>query len=311
MKRVALFTHKACLGHDPGMGHPECPERLRAVMTALDHPDFVGLLREQAPEASFEQLTLVHQADYVRAIFALSPPPGEAVPLDADTYVCDGSVAAARRAAGGVIAGVDAVMEGWADAAFAAVRPPGHHAEASQAMGFCLFDSVAVAAQHARQRWGIERVAVVDFDVHHGNGTQHMFANDPDLFYVSSHQFPCYPGTGKSSERGVAGNILNLPLAPGSGPAQFHEAWASIGLPALDAFRPELLLVSAGFDAHKADPLAQLRLETRDFGWITDRLSAVAERCCGGKIVSALEGGYDLDALAASAAMHVRRLMEV
>jgi acetoin utilization deacetylase AcuC-like enzyme len=308
---VALFTHTACLEHDPGAGHPECPARLRAVMTALDHPDFVGLLREQAPEATFEQLTLVHPAAYVQAIFALSPPHGEAVALDADTYVCDGSIAAARRAAGGVIAGVDAVMDGWADAAFAAVRPPGHHAEPSQAMGFCLFASVAVAAQHARQRWDIKRVAVVDFDVHHGNGTQHIFANDPDLFYVSSHQFPCYPGTGKSSERGVANNVLNLPLAPGSGPAQFREAWEMIGLPALFAFQPELLLVSAGFDAHKADPLAQLRLETQDFGWITDRLMAVAETCCGGKIVSALEGGYDLNALAASAALHVRRLMEV
>jgi acetoin utilization deacetylase AcuC-like enzyme len=311
VKRVALFTHRACLDHDPGMGHPECPDRLRAVIAALDHPDFVGLLREQAPEASFEQLTLVHPGAYVRSIFALSPLAGEMVELDADTFVSDGSVAAARRAAGGVIAGVDAVMEGWADAAFAAVRPPGHHAEASRAMGFCLFASVAVAAQHARRRWGIKRVAVVDFDVHHGNGTQHIFARDPDLFYASSHQFPCYPGSGASSERGVAGNILNLPLTPGSGSAQFREAWDMIGLPALQAFQPELLLVSAGFDAHKADPLAQLRLETQDFGWITDRLMAVAEGCCGGKIVSALEGGYDLNALAASAALHVRRLMEV
>jgi acetoin utilization deacetylase AcuC-like enzyme len=299
------------MGHDPGIGHPECPDRLRVVLQALDHPDFVPLLREQAPEASFEQLTLVHPAAYVRGIFELAPPPGEAVPLDADTYVCDASVAAARRAAGGVIAGVDAVMEGWADAAFAAVRPPGHHAEPGQAMGFCVFANVAVAAQHARARWGIKRVAVVDFDVHHGNGTQDIFYADADLFYVSSHQFPCYPGTGAGSERGVADNILNLPLAPGSGPAQFRDAWGNVGLPALAAFAPELLLVSAGFDAHKADPLAQLRLETQDFGWITDRLMAVAEECCGGRIVSALEGGYDLEALAAAASLHVRRMMEI
>jgi acetoin utilization deacetylase AcuC-like enzyme len=311
MNRVALVTHKDCLGHDPGMGHPECPDRLRAVLTALDHPDFVPLLREQAPEATFEQLTLVHPPEYVRSILALHPPPGEAVPLDADTYVCDGSAAAARRAAGAVIAGVDAIMEGWADAAFAAIRPPGHHAEPRQAMGFCLFANVAIAAHHARARWGLKRIAVVDFDVHHGNGTQDIFASDPDLFYASSHQYPCYPGTGAASERGTADNILNLTLPPGSGSAQFRDAWENIGVPALLAFQPDLLLISAGFDAHKADPLAQLRLETQDFGWITDRLMAVAEGTCAGRIVSALEGGYDLDALPASAALHVRRLMEV
>jgi acetoin utilization deacetylase AcuC-like enzyme len=311
MKRVALFTHHACLEHDPGAGHPECPNRLRAILAALDHPDFVGLLREQAPEATFEQLTLVHPADYVRAMFDLAPPAGELLALDADTFVNGASVEAARRAAGGVLAGVDAVMEGWADAAFAAVRPPGHHAEPQKAMGFCLFASVAVAAQHARQRWGLRRIAVVDFDVHHGNGTQDIFARDPDLFYASSHQLPCYPGTGAGSEHGVARNVVNLPLSPGAGSMQFREAWEYIGLPALAAFAPELLLVSAGFDAHRADPLAQLRLDTLDFGWITDRLLAVADISCGGRVVSALEGGYDLDALAASAALHVRRLMRL
>jgi len=311
MKRVALFTHSACLAHDPGPGHPECPGRLRAILTALDHPDFVGLLREQAPEASFEQLALVHPPAYVRAMFDLAPAAGEVIALDADTFVSEGSVAAARRAAGGAIAGVDAVMEGWADAAFAAVRPPGHHAEPASPMGFCLFASVSVAAQHARQRWGLRRIAVVDFDVHHGNGTQDIFYHDPDLFYASSHQLPCYPGTGASAERGVAGNVVNLPLSPGAGSREFREAWEYLGLPALASFAPELLLVSAGFDAHRADPLAQLRLDTPDFGWITDRLVAVADNCCAGRIVSALEGGYDLDALAASASLHVRRLMRL
>jgi acetoin utilization deacetylase AcuC-like enzyme len=279
-------------------------------MSALDHPDFVPLLRERAPLATVEQLTLVHPASYVNSILALAPPEGDVLALDSDTFVNGGSVEAARRAAGAVIAGVDAVMEGWADSAFAAVRPPGHHAEAAQPMGFCLFASVAVAAQHARLKWNCKRVAVVDFDVHHGNGTQHLFENDANLFYASSHQLPCYPGTGAGSERGV-GNIVNMPLSPGSGSVQFREAWEYIGLPALADFRPDLLIISAGFDAHRADPLAQLNLDTADFGWITDRLLAVADMSCDGRVVSALEGGYDLTALAASAALHVRRLMQL
>ncbi len=311
MKRVALFTHQACVAHYPGEGHAESPDRLRVVLQALEHPDFVSLLREVAPEATSEQLELVHPKAYVDTILALKPTDDEILMLDADTFVSEGSVAAARHAAGGAIAGVDAVMEGWADAAFAAVRPPGHHAEAAQAMGFCLFGSVAVAAKHARTKWGVKRIAVVDFDVHHGNGTQHLLQSDADIFYASSHQMPCYPGTGARSETGVARNVVNLPLAPGEGSQAFRHAWEHIGIPALELFKPDLLLISAGFDAHRADPLAQLRLDTEDFGWITDRLLAVADASAKGRVVSVLEGGYDLAALAASVAMHVRHLMRI
>ncbi len=306
---VAMFTHPACLGHDTGPHHPESPERLRRVLQALEHPDFVPLLRETAPEATVAQLRLAHPAAYVDAVLDIAPAEGEAVHLDGDTLMSHGSRAGVLRAVGAATAAVDAVMEGWASAAFAAVRPPGHHAERARAMGFCLFNGAAIAALHARARWGLKRIAVVDFDVHHGNGTQDIFERDPDLFYASSHQSPCYPGTGAASERGVADNVLNLPLRPGSGSQAFRQVWEGTALPALDAFAPELLIVSAGFDAHRADPLADLRLETEDFGWITDVLLGVADRHCGGKLVSVLEGGYDLTALAASAALHVRRLM--
>ena len=309
MMPAALFTHPACLEHDTGPYHPERPDRLRRVLQALEHPDFVPLLREVAPEATAAQLQLAHPPAYVEAILDIDPPEGEAVYLDGDTLMSHGSRSAILRAAGGGVAAVDAVMEGWASAAFAAVRPPGHHAERAKAMGFCLFAGASIAAFHARARWGLKRIAVVDFDVHHGNGTQHILENDPDMFYASSHQSPCYPGTGAASERGVADNVVNMPLRPGSGSEQFRQAWEAMALPRLEAFAPELLIVSAGFDAHRADPLADLRLATEDFGWITDRLLAVSDKHCGGKLVSILEGGYDLDALAASAALHVRRLM--
>ncbi len=309
MRATALITHTDCLGHDTGLGHPERPDRLRAVLQALEHPDFTSLLREQAPLATREQLCLAHPAAYVDRLLALDPEIGELLALDPDTVVSAGSLAAARRAAGGAIAAVDAVMEGWAAAAFVATRPPGHHAERTRAMGFCLFNNAAVAARHARTRWGLERVAVVDFDVHHGNGTQDIFAADPALFYASSHQHPCYPGTGSPQETGVAGNILNAPLPPGDGSERFRAAWAERIIPALAAWQPQLLIVSAGFDAHRDDPLAELRVETEDFAWLTDRLNAVAQAHSGGRVVSLLEGGYDLAALAASAAAHVRRLM--
>jgi acetoin utilization deacetylase AcuC-like enzyme len=305
---VALITHPACLEHDTGPWHPECADRLRAVLHALEAEEFAPLLREMAPEATEAQLTRVHPLDYVRAILAIRPPPGEQVALDADTVISAGSAEAALRAAGGAVLAVDSVLEGWARSAFVAARPPGHHAEASRPMGFCLFANAAVAARHAQARWGLRRIAVVDFDVHHGNGTQAIFGADPDLFYASSHQFPCYPGTGSAEERGV-GNVCNAPLPPGATGAAFRRAWEATLLPALHAFAPQLLIVSAGFDAHKADPLAQLRLETADFGWITARLVEAAERHCGGRLVSLLEGGYDLPALAASVALHVRTLL--
>jgi acetoin utilization deacetylase AcuC-like enzyme len=209
------------------------------------------------------------------------------------------------------VAAIDLVAKGEVRNAFCAVRPPGHHAERNRAMGFCLFSNIAVAARHAQARWGLTRVAVVDFDVHHGNGTQDVFFDDPTLFYGSSHQFPCYPGTGRAAEQGVAGNVVNAPLPPGATGAAFRAAWSERILPALDRFAPQLLIVSAGFDAHKADPLAQLRLETADFGWITERLLEIAGQHCVGRLVSVLEGGYDLDALAASVALHVRTLLQI
>jgi acetoin utilization deacetylase AcuC-like enzyme len=305
-----LITHPACLTHDPGAYHPECPDRLRAVLAALETEEFADLLRETAPYATFEQLTRVHPLDYVKAILSIRPAEGEIVQLDADTAMSAASAEAALRAAGAAIAGVDAVMEGWAHAAFAAIRPPGHHAEPARPMGFCLFNNAGIAALHARARWGMRRVAVVDFDVHHGNGTQVMFAADKDLFYASSHQHPCYPGTGEASERGIANNVINVPLRPGSDSAAFRAAWSQTILPELVRFAPELLIISAGFDAHKADPLAQLRVETADYAWITEELLRIAALHCGGRLVSVLEGGYDLAALAASVAAHMRTLMQ-
>ena len=306
---VALVTHLDCLDHDMGLGHPECPARLRAVLAALETEAFARLLREQAPLATVEQLVRMHPEPYIRAILAIRPEPGDRLQLDGDTSMSAGSAEAALRAAGGAVRAVDLVLGGQARAAFVATRPPGHHAEPARPMGFCLFNNAAIAAGQAREVWGLKRVAVLDFDVHHGNGTQAMFADQPDLFYGSSHQHPCYPGTGHAWERGVADNIVNVGLAPGTGSAAFRSAWADTILPALARFGPELLIVSAGFDAHKADPLAQLRLETEDFAWITDRLVELADRHAGGRLVSVLEGGYDLPALAASASVHVRRLM--
>ncbi|MBW8785663.1 MAG: histone deacetylase family protein [Novosphingobium sp.] len=305
---TALVTHPACLEHDTGPGHPERADRLRAVLDALATEEFADLRREEAPRATPEQLTRVHDRGYVERLLAVSVPEGRHAALDADTVISAASTEAALRAAGGATHAVDLVLDGGAESTFVAVRPPGHHAEPGRAMGFCLFNNAAVAALHARAR-GLTRIAVADFDVHHGNGTQAAFWSEADLFFASSHQRPLYPGTGSADEQGAAGNIVNAPLPGGTRSAGFRLAWRNLLLPALDAFAPELLVVSAGFDAHRADPLANLELETEDFAWVTRELVALARRHAGGRIVSCLEGGYDLAALAASAAAHVRELI--
>src|SRR6266566_518378 len=254
-----LFTHQACLDHDPGDYHPESAARLRAVLEALDTPEFAGLERREAPEAEIDDIARVHPRGFVERLLAAVPQSGHAG-IDADTVMSPASGRAALRAAGAVVAAVDAVVKGEADNAFCAVRPPGHHAEPGRAMGFCLFNNVAVGALRAREVHGLARVAAIDFDVHHGNGTQARFADDPTLFYASTHQSPFYPGTGAASETGV-GNIVNVPLAPLAGSQQFRRGVSREILPALDAFRPEMVLISAGFDAHRSDPLAQLLLD--------------------------------------------------
>jgi len=304
-----LISHPSFLEHDTGTHHPERADRLRAVLAALDDEAFVDLPRILAPAATMEQLTRVHPRDFVEAILGIQPPLGELVQIDGDTVMSTRSAEAARHAAGALVAGVDAVMTGNAQTVFAAVRPPGHHAEPSVPGGFCLFNSVAVGALHAQTVYGLERVAIVDFDVHHGQGTQAVVAPDPRLFYGSTHQSPLYPGTGSPRDRGVSGNVVNVPLAAGTGSAGFRAAWTERILPALDDFAPELVLVSAGFDAHRRDPLAGLNVETADFVWLTEELLAIADRHAGGRLVSVLEGGYDLDALAESVAAHVRTLM--
>jgi acetoin utilization deacetylase AcuC-like enzyme len=304
---TVLYTHEACLEHDPGPHHPESPARLEAVLEALSDPAYAKLERREAPRASLAQIARAHPGDFVERVLAAVPKQGYAA-LDADTVLSPGSGEAALRAAGAAIAAVDAVIAGEAKSAFCAVRPPGHHAEPRHAMGFCLFNNVAIAALHARAQHGLARVAVVDFDVHHGNGTQAAFERDPSLLYASTHQMPLYPGTGAVSERGV-GNIVNVPLRPMSGSEEFRKAFTATILPALEAFRPELLIISAGFDAHRDDPLAQLMLVEADYAWCTERLVEIAAKHAGGRIVSSLEGGYDLDALAASTAVHVAALM--
>ena len=302
-----LYTHEACFDHDTGRQHPERPARLKAVLDALAGEGFAALERRVAPRAELAQIARVHPMDHVERVLGAVPAQGIAH-LDGDTAISPGSGEAALRAAGAVCAAVDAVMAGEAGNAFCAVRPPGHHAEPATPMGFCLFNNVAVGAEQARAVHGLKRVAVMDFDVHHGNGTQAMFETDPDLFYASTHQSPLYPGTGQAHERGV-GNIVNAPLPPMAGSAEFRAAMSRIVLPALADFGPDFLIISAGFDAHRDDPLAGLNFTEDDYGWATAELMAVAKACCGGRVVSALEGGYDLRALGASAAAHVRALM--
>jgi acetoin utilization deacetylase AcuC-like enzyme len=277
------------------------------VLKALSGPEFARLERREAPLATTEQLQRAHPPRYVEAVLAAFPTEGY-VQLDGDTVVSPGSKDAALRAAGALVAATDAVMGGEARNAFCAVRPPGHHAEPMRPMGFCLFNNVVVAARHARALYGIAKVAVMDFDVHHGNGTETQAMADADLFYASTHQSPLYPGSGTHNHADHP-NIVNAPLPPRSGSAEFRAAMTDQVLPAMRAFAPELVVISAGFDAHHADPLAELRLTEDDFGWATERLLEVARDHAGGRLVSALEGGYDLDALGRSAQAHVRALM--
>jgi len=305
---LRLYTHPACLLHDPGPGHAERPARLHAVLQALDHDRFAALDRIEAPQAIREQLQRVHSAAHVREIL-LGAPPDDMLALDPDTVMGPGSTEAALRAAGAMVAAVDAVLGGSARRAFCAVRPPGHHATRDQAMGFCLFNNIAVGAAHALVAHGLKRVAIADFDVHHGNGTQAIFEHEPRVLFTSSHQSPLYPDSGREDERGV-GNIVNGTLSPGAGSHEFRELWDSVLLPRLHAFKPQLVLVSAGFDAHRNDPLADIRLGQEDYAWITERLAALADAHAGGRLISTLEGGYDLAALAASVSAHVGALME-
>ena len=304
---VALYTHSSCLEHDPGPDHPESPARLRAVLDALNDPGFAALDRLEAPRATREQLARVHRADLIDRIFDNVPQHGW-YRLDADTVMSPASVEAALHAAGAVCAAVDDAIAGRHQRSFCAVRPPGHHATPTAAMGFCLFNSVAVGAAQALAVGGLVRVAIVDFDVHHGNGTQDIFCNDPRVLYASSHQSPLYPGTGARSEGG-SGNIVNVPLPPGAGSCEFRDAYERIVLPALDSFAPELVMISAGFDAHRLDPLANLNLDADDYVWITERLVELAQRHAQGHVVSSLEGGYNLNALRESVASHVAALL--
>ena len=306
MSRFAIYSHEACLDHDTGPGHAESPQRLEVVVEALREamPSAEWI---EAPRATRGQLLRVHDPALLARILGAQPSAPTA--LDDDTVLSPGSAEAALRAAGAGVAAVDAVLNGELDVAFCAVRPPGHHASIDVPMGFCLFDNIAVAAAHALDRFGLARVAIIDFDVHHGNGTQDIFEREPRVMYLSSHEAPLYPGTGDSSERGV-GNIVNAPLPAGTGSAAFREAWRARLLPALDDFQPQLLLLSAGFDAHRRDPLAHQSLEAEDFAWATRAVIEVARRRCAGKVVSSLEGGYDLEGLGRSAAAHVAALGE-
>jgi len=302
-----FYTHSSSLIHDTGPGHPERIDRIRAISDALSGAEFDPLICRDAPRGSVWDIKRVHDDDYIQSVFAAVPEQGFAH-LDADTVLSPGSGEATLYGVGGACAAVDAVVSGEAKNAFCALRPPGHHAERDRAMGFCLFNNVAIAAFHALQLDGIERVAVMDFDVHHGNGTQQAFWDHENLYYASTHQSPCFPGTGSERERGAFGNIANAPLPPGSTGDDLRDAFGFIR-PALRDFAPDLVLVSAGFDAHMDDPLANLDFHENDFTWITNELLTLAETYAGGRLVSVLEGGYDLGALARSTAAHVRALM--
>ena len=303
-----LLSHPACLNHLTPAGHPERPDRLRAIEQALEDEKFQLLARAEAPLAPLEIIALCHPTDYIEAIRDASPAEG-LVRLDADTAMSPGSFEAALRAVGGAKLAVDDVMTGKASNAFVATRPPGHHTETARPMGFCLFNNAAIAARYAQKTHGIERAAIVDFDVHHGNGSQDIFWSDKSVMYCSTHEMPLYPGTGAVGERGEFNTVVNAPLSAGDGGAAFRQAFEAVILPRLREFKPDILIISAGFDAHTRDPLANLNLVEADYAWVTKKLMDVADASAKGRVVSLLEGGYDLQGLSRSVAAHVTALM--
>ncbi|MEJ1157871.1 histone deacetylase family protein [Prosthecomicrobium sp. N25] len=304
-----LIHHPSFLEHVTPIGHPERPDRIRAIDRILEHERFQALEREQAPVGTIEQAALAHPEAFVQEIKDAVPETG-LTRIDADTVISPGSWKAAMRGVGGVCQAVDEVMAGKVKNAFCAIRPPGHHAEKDRAMGFCLFNNVAVAARWAKKQHGVERVAIMDFDVHHGNGTQDIFWSDTSVMYTSTHQMPLYPGTGAVNETGAGNTIVNAPLRAGDGGAEFREAMEVAILPRIEDFRPDLVIISAGFDAHHRDPLGQINLVEADYAWVTAKLMDIADRSANGRVVSVLEGGYDLEGLAKSVAAHVMTLMK-
>ncbi len=306
---TVLIGHEAGLAHDMGAGHPERPDRLRAVNTILGGAEFNDLIRTEAPEAGRASLLLAHAEPYVDTLLQARPTGRQLLRIDADTAMNAGTLPAILRGAGGAVLAVDAVLGKRADNAFVAMRPPGHHAERSTAMGFCFFNNAAIAARHAQRHHGAGRVVILDFDVHHGNGTQDIFWDDPTVMYCSTHQMPLFPGTGAVGERGTHDTIVNAPLRAGQGRDAFRSAMDDLILPRMAAFRPDLVILSAGFDAHRRDPLAQIELDAKDFAWATGKALDVADRCAAGRVVSLLEGGYDLQGLSLSVSAHVTTLM--
>jgi len=303
-----LVSQSNFADHVTPQGHPERADRVRAVDEALARPRFDKLIRRDAPSGDLTLAELVHNSKYMAKLRDARPAEGIGQ-LDPDTFISSGSLAVASTGLGGALSALDAVLMGEVDNAFCAIRPPGHHAEIATPMGFCLINTVAITAREAQRKYGAERIAIIDFDVHHGNGTQDIFKADPSVFYASSHQMPLFPGTGRADETGV-GNITNSPLDPNSGGAEMREAYLTRIIPALIDFSPDLILISAGFDAHERDPLAQLNWSSADFGWLTGKLMDVADRTCGNRIVSLLEGGYDLKGLAGGVSQHVAMLMD-
>lgn len=305
-----LYEHSIFLEHEVPAGHPERPDRLRALNEALSHPNFSALDRKEAPQANEDAVLLAHPEEHLFAVMRAMPEDEDEInQLESDTYAGVKSLQAAFTGVGGAMAAVDDVISGSHDNAFVASRPPGHHAERMRAMGFCFFNNAAIAARHAQRKHGLERIAIIDWDVHHGNGTQDIFEADPSVLYCSTHQMPLYPGTGRKDEVGV-GNIVNAPLSANTGSDHFREAFKDRVLPAIRNFSPDLIIISAGFDAHHRDPLAQINLVADDFDWATGKLMDMAGDFASNRLVSILEGGYDLQGLAESAGAHIYRLMK-